>query len=176
MNVNLDFLNTALRSSLNLIEWRLRLPKALVAPLLGLIWVTVNLLLAWRGVETGHLYRYFIAAGLINGGAIAVLVVQLASDRFQAVVLGAIGGISVDNIASQQTLAQRAIKVFSDAIHGIVHSIISGVGSSESDLENAITRAVWATVFVVLASLIGGWIVRAISPETGGDDTASGPT
>jgi hypothetical protein len=155
------------------LTWITALPKALQAAASGFIWVLIILGLGWTGVATSHLYRWFVFAGLVNGGVLSILVVSLASEKFQAAVLGAVGGTAIDNIASQQTLAQRSIKAFAEAVHTVVHSLITGIGDpsstsliSEGTFERAVVVSVWTSAFVILASLIGSWILRLISSRS----------
>jgi hypothetical protein len=65
------------------INWARALPKPLQAPLAGVAWVLIIMMLAWRGVSIGHLYRYLVLTGLLNGGVLSILVASPQARNFR---------------------------------------------------------------------------------------------
>ncbi len=141
------------------------LPRPLQPPLLALAAVLVNLFLFWLALATGHLYSCFTVAGIVNGAAISVIVVALSSEKLQAGLIGLLGGIWLDNIASQETLARRAIRTAAQFMHGVVSDLqiqVSLPGATQEQalqfVDTAVVYAVWIALASVLASLLVKWV------------------
>lgn len=165
----LDYLPVISRWSKTAWKSYLKLPIPIQASILGLVLALLNLGLAWRGLATGQLYRHFILVGLLDGLMVSVIAVSFASDKFQAMITGFLGGVGIDNIASQQTLAKRAANAVAETIHSAVEGMptqlsIPGVDKSEVHhvLDTAVIYAVSAGLFVVLLSLVGNWAIHSV--------------
>src|SRR5258707_15686707 len=79
------------------ISWIQSLPQWVLVVVGALLWVLVILSLSWRGMHTGH-YRWFIIAGLISGGILAIPVTVKVGVSFQGAVAGFLAGIGVEKI------------------------------------------------------------------------------
>ena len=133
--------------------------------MLALAAVLVNLLLFWLALASGHLYSFLILTGILDGAVISVMVVALSSDKLQAGLIGLLGGVWLDNIAGQETLARRAIRTAAQFMHRVVSDLqiqVSFPGATQEQalvyVDTAVVYAVWIAVAAVLASLAVKWV------------------
>jgi uncharacterized transporter YbjL len=97
-------------------------------------------------------------AGLLNGTLLSVIVVSMASERFQAGATGLLGGLSLSGLRNDGSMIWKAMQ----GIHRIVDSALGALGVQGGEkLHNAIEQEalymVWTSLFVMLASLVGEW-------------------
>jgi hypothetical protein len=122
--------------------------------------------LGWRGIAAAHPVRYLVGAGLINGVVLSILFVKLFGAKFQALILGAMTGVSLDNLQSKESLAKKSIQLLSDWIHQAVTATASSV--EVGLLERGLFWSVIVTAAVTFASLISNWIFTEVSASRAG--------
>jgi hypothetical protein len=133
-------------------------------PLLGVLWVAVNVALVSLGIRIHWPFACAFLAGLVNGTALSVIAVSLASVRFQASTAGLLGGMSLSGLRSDGSMISKAMQ----SLHGAADSVRSAMGIEvNGQLHHAIEQEalymVWTTLFVVLASLVAEWVQSARS-------------
>ncbi len=133
-------------------------------PLLGVVWVAVNVALVSLGIRIHWPFACAFLAGLVNGTALSVIAVSLASERFQASTAGLLGGMSLSGLRSDGSMISKAMQ----SLHGVADSVLSAMGVELNEqLHHAIEQEalymVWTTLFVVLASLVAEWAQSARS-------------
>jgi hypothetical protein len=135
-------------------------PATLRAPVLGLIWVLLNIVLGWSASTTNHPAFGFLTAGAMDGTILSVIVVARASHQFRSGATGLLGGLGLDALTNNgQTLVTKT----ANAIHEITDTLvvsISGPGNEPQHraLEAEIVLAIWVAIIVVLAALIVKWV------------------
>jgi hypothetical protein len=135
----------------------------LEAPLLGLALVLFHSL-GWLGLAIGRVNVCAVALGALDGTILSVIAVARASERFQAGMTGLLSGVSLDNIASGQTLITKAALT----IHGIVDSVLESLGgigdeATHKTIEGASIEGIWIAIFVILATLIVNFTTGALA-------------
>lgn len=137
-----------------------RLPQALQAPLLGVLWVFTNVGLIALGIKTSHHITCSLVAGAADGAIVAMIVVATVSEKFQAGVTGLLSGYGYGNVVTDFAPVQRILKNF----HGLLDRSLELLtpGAHDEQLHDAIQGAtmwIMATVLVVvLAALVVQWI------------------
>lgn len=134
-------------------------PDCVLVPLLGVVWVVLNVGLVALGVAIRWPFACSFVAGLINGTLISVVAVAAASERFQASATGLLGGLSLSGLRGDGSMIAKAMA----AIHGVADSVLVALGIEGSEkLHKAVEREaiyiVWTMIFVVMASLVAEWI------------------
>jgi hypothetical protein len=134
-------------------------------PLLGVLWVMVNVALVGLGVYIHFPFTCSFFAGLINGTVLSVIAVAAASERFQASATGLLGGLSLSGLRDDGSMISKAMQ----NLHNLADSVFSALGIEGSEkLHHAIEQEalymVWTMVFVVMASLVAEW-VRSARPH-----------
>ena len=128
-------------------------------PLLGGLWVVLNVGLAALGIYIDWPILCAFLAGLMNGSLLSVIVVSTASDRFQASTTGLLGGLSLSALRSDGSMVWKAMQ----SVHGFVDSLFSVMGIELDEkvhhaIEQEALYMIWTIVFVVLASLVAEWV------------------
>jgi hypothetical protein len=128
-------------------------------PLLGGLWVLVNVALAALGIYIDWPILCAFLAGLINGSLLSVIVVSTASDRFQASTTGLLGGLSLSALRSDGSMVWKAMQ----SVHGFVDNVFLAMGFALNErvhhaIEQEMLYMIWTIVFVVLASLVAAWV------------------
>jgi hypothetical protein len=136
----------------------------LEAPLLGLALVLFHVSLGWLGLAIGRVNVCAVALGALDGTILSVIAVARASERFQAGMTGLLSGVSLDNIASGQTLITKAALT----IHGIVDSVLESLGgigdeATHKAIAGASIEGIWIAIFVILATLIVNFTTGALA-------------
>jgi hypothetical protein len=127
-------------------------------PLFGVLWVVVNVALVGLGICIHYPFACSFLAGLLNGTLLSVIVVSMASERFQAGATGLLGGLSLSGLRNDGSMIWKAMQ----GIHGVVDSALGALGVQGGEkLHNAIEQEalymVWTSLFVMLASLVAEW-------------------
>ena len=133
-------------------------------PLLGVLWVVVNVALVGFGVYIRWPFACSFLAGLVNGTVLSVIAVAAASERFRASATGLLGGLSLSGLRGDSSMISKAMQ----SLHNLADSVLSALGIEGSEkLHHAIEQEalcmVWTTLFVVLASLVAEWVQSARS-------------
>jgi hypothetical protein len=131
-------------------------------PLLGGLWVLVNVGLGSLGVFLNWPIRCAFLAGLMNGSVLAVIAVATASERFQAGTTGLLGGLSLSALRSDGSMVWKVMQ----SVHGCVDNVFRAMGIELDErmhhaLEQESLYMIWTVVFVVLASLVAEWVRSA---------------
>jgi hypothetical protein len=131
-------------------------------PLLGGLWVVLNVCLGSLGVYLNWPIRCAFLAGLMNGSVLAVIAVATASERFQAGTTGLLGGLSLSALRSDGSMVWKAMQ----SVHGFVDNVFRAMGIELDErmhhaLEQESLYMIWTVVFVVLASLVAEWVRSA---------------
>jgi hypothetical protein len=105
-------------------------------------------------------------AGIVNGTILSVIAVAKASDRFQAVTTGLLGGLSLSSLRSDGSMVWKAMQ----GLHGVLDNLVGGMGFPGGErvhqqIEQETLYIVWTTILVVLASLIAEWVRTARAGE-----------
>jgi len=127
-------------------------------PLFGVLWVVVNVALVGLEIYIHYPFACSFLAGLLNGTLLSVIVVSMASERFQAGATGLLGGLSLSGLRSDGSMIWKAMQ----RIRGVVDSTLGALGVQGGEkLHNAIEQEalymVWTSLFVMLASLVAEW-------------------
>ncbi len=128
-------------------------------PLMGALWVAVNVILVGLGTQMSHPMSCSFVAGMINGTILSVIAVAKASDRFQAGTTGLLGGLSLSGLRNDGSMIWKAMQ----GLHGFVDNAIRVIGIPDSeklhqDIEQEALYIVWTTILVVMASLVAEWV------------------
>jgi len=127
-------------------------------PLMGALWVAVNVILVGLGTRIPHPMICSFLAGIINGTILSVIAVAKASDRFQAGTTGLLGGLSLSGVRSDGSMIWKAMQ----GVHGFVDGALRSIGIVDEELHRQIGQEalyiVWTTIFVVMASLVAEWV------------------
>jgi hypothetical protein len=128
-------------------------------PLLGGLWVLVNVALAALGIYIDWPILCAFLAGLMNGSLLSVIVVSTASDRFQASTTGLLGGLSLSALRSDGSMVWKAMQ----SVHGFVDKVFLAMGFELNErmhhaIEQETLYMIWTIVLVVLASLVAAWV------------------
>jgi hypothetical protein len=131
-------------------------------PLLGGLWVLVNVGLGALGVRLGWPITCAFTAGLLNGTLLAVIAVATASARIQASATGLLGGLTLSGRRSDGSMVWKATQ----SLHAFVDNASNALGIPVNEklhqvIEQEVLYMVWTIVFVVMASLVAEW-VRAV--------------
>jgi len=154
-----------------------RLPQALQAPLLGVLWVFTNVGLIALGIKTRHDIACSLVAGAADGAIVAMIVLATVSEKFQAGVTGLLSGYGYGNLVTDFAPVQRILK----GLHGLLDRSLDllAPGAQDEQLHDAIQGAtMWIMVtvlVVVLAALIVQWIRIETSRVRAGSQLASSP-
>jgi hypothetical protein len=84
-------------------------------PLFGVLWVVVNVALVGLEIYIHYPFACSFLAGLLNGTLLSVIVVSMASERFQAGATGLLGGLSVSGPRNALWTARLAPWAFREA-------------------------------------------------------------
>jgi len=133
-------------------------------PLMGVVWVVVNVALMELGIYVHWPFTCSFLAGLVNGTVLSVIAVATASERFQAGATGLLGGLSLSGLRSDGSMISKAIQ----NLHGWADGVLNAMGIDGNEqlhqaLEQEALYIVWTTLFVVLASLVAEWVRSARS-------------
>jgi len=128
-------------------------------PLLGVLWVVVNVALVGLGIYIRWPFACSFLAGLVNGTVLSVIAVAAASERFQASAAGLLGGLSLSALRSDGSTISKAMQ----SLHGLADSALYAMGIEVNEqvhhaIEQEALYIVWTTLFVVLASLVAEWV------------------
>ena len=128
-------------------------------PMLGGLWVVVNVLLVYLGLHVTYALPCCLLAGILNGTLFSVIAVAKASARFQAGATGLLSGISLSGLRSDGSMLWRATQ----SVHSFVDQALRTFGIEGSEqihrqIEQQALDVIWTTVFVVLASLVAEWV------------------
>ena len=134
-------------------------------PLMGALWVAVNVFLFGLGTRIPHPMICSFLAGILNGTILSVVAVAKASDRFQAGTTGLLGGLSLSGLRSDGSMIWKAMQ----GLHGFVDSALRCIGIGDEELHRQIGQEalymVWTVIFVVMASLVAEWVRSTRSEE-----------
>jgi hypothetical protein len=128
-------------------------------PLMGGLWVVVNVALVYLGLHGAYCLPCSVLAGIVNGMLLSVIAVAKASERFQAGVTGLLSGFTLSGLRSDGSMLSKATQSVHTFLDQVLHSF--GVEGSEvlhQQIEMEALYIIWTTVFVVLASLIAEWV------------------
>lgn len=128
-------------------------------PLLGGLWVVVNVLLVYLGLHVAYSLPCSLLAGIVNGTLFSVIAVAKASARFQAGATGLLSGLSLSGLRSDGSMLSKATQ----GVHTFVDQALHALGFDVAEqvhkqIEQQALYIIWTTVFVVLASLIAEWV------------------
>ena len=131
-------------------------------PLLGVLWVVINVFLVGLGIRLHWPFACSFCsflAGLINGTLLSVIAVAAASERFQASATGLLGGLSLSGLRNDGSMISKAVGNLHNFADGLLHAIgIEGNEQLHHVVEQQATLMVWTMVFVVMASLVAEWV------------------
>ncbi len=135
---------------------------SVIMPLLGVLWVVVNVALVSLGIYVRWPFTCSFAVGLVNGTVLSVIAVSVASERFQASAAGLLGGLSLSALRSDGSMIAKVMQ----GLHGFADSVLNTMGIEVNEqLHHAIEQEAlyiaWTMVFVVLASLVAEWVRSA---------------
>jgi hypothetical protein len=136
-----------------------------LVPLLGVLWVVVNVSLLGLGTYIHLAFACSFVVGLVNGTVLSVIAVAVASEKFQASTAGLLGGLSLSGLRSDGSMIAKAMQ----NLHTLADSVLNAMGIEVNEqvhraLEQEAVYMVWTTLFVVLASLVAEW-VRSSRPQ-----------
>src|SRR5271167_2537543 len=77
-------------------------------PLMGGLWVVINVALVYLGLHLPYSLPCSLLAGILNGTLLSVIAVAKASARFQAGVTGLLSGFSLSGLRSDGSLLSKA--------------------------------------------------------------------
>jgi hypothetical protein len=140
--------------------------ESLTAPVLGLAWVSLNLVVEWMGLSLGHSTAFSMAVGGFDGMVLSVIVVAKLSEKFQAGVTGLLSGFSLDSVMGSGTsVAAKAAQ----AVHVILDSmqLLPGAELLHDQLQAAVIQALWTAVVVIVAASLVKWAQDASSAPAG---------
>jgi hypothetical protein len=128
-------------------------------PLLGVLWVVVNVSLLGLGAYIHWPFACSFVVGLVNGTALSMIAVSVASERFQASTAGLLGGLSLSGLRSDGSMIAKAMQ----SLHAVADSVLNAMGFEVNEqlhhaLEQEAVYMVWTTLLVVLASLVAEWV------------------
>lgn len=128
-------------------------------PLLGVLWVVVNVSLLGLGTYIHWAFPCSFVVGLVNGTVLSVIAVSVASERFQAGTTGLLGGLSLSGLRSDGSMIAKTMQ----NLHTVADSILNAMGVEVHEqlhhaLEQEAVYMVWTTLLVVLASLVAEWV------------------
>jgi hypothetical protein len=140
-------------------------PDSMRMPLLGVLWVVVNVALVGLGAYLHWLFACSFLAGLINGTVLSVIAVATAGARFQASASGLLGGLTLSGLRSDGSMISKCVQ----GLHGLADSalLVLGIEGSEQlhhSIEQEAIYMLWTMVFVILASLVAEWVRSTKSP------------
>ena len=126
------------------------------APVLGLTWVCLNLLVGWIGISFGHATALSIAIGAFDGMVVSVIVVAKVSQKFQAGMTGLLGGFSLDSLTGSSS---SVVAKVAQTIHAILDTmqLLPGTESVHDALQASLIQGLWTAVVVVVAALLVKW-------------------
>jgi hypothetical protein len=128
-------------------------------PLLGGLWVLLNVGLGALGIYIDWPILCAFLAGLMNGSLLSVIAVATASERFQAGATGLLGGFSLSALRSDGSMVWKAVQ----GLHRFVDTALQAMGIEINEswhraIELEVLYMLWTIVFVVLASLVAEWV------------------
>jgi hypothetical protein len=131
-------------------------------PLMGGLWVVINVALVYLGLHVAYCLPCALLAGILNGTLFSVIAVAKASERFKAGVTGVLGGLSLTGLRSDGSALMKATQ----SVHAFVDQALRSIGIEGTEqlhhqIEQETLYIVWTTVFVVLASLIAEWVLAS---------------
>ena len=132
---------------------------SVMMPLLGVLWVVVNVALVSLGIYVHWPFACSFVVGLINGTVLSVIAVAMASERFQASAAGLLGGMSLSGLRSDGSMISKAMQ----SLHNLADSMLNTMGIEVNEqlhraIEQEALYIVWTTLLVVLASLVAEWV------------------
>src|SRR5271155_4586764 len=77
-------------------------------PLMGGLWVVMNVALVYVGLHVAYCLPCSVLAGILNGVLISVIAVAKASERFQAGVTGLLSGLSLSGLRDDGSMLSKA--------------------------------------------------------------------
>jgi hypothetical protein len=131
-------------------------------PLMGGLWVVINVGLVYLGLHVTYSLPCSMLAGTMNGTLLSVIAVAKASERFKASVTGLLSGLSLTGLRSDGSAllkATQGLHAFMD--QALLSFGIEGTEQLHHQIEQEALYIVWTTVFVVLASLIAEWVLAS---------------
>ena len=126
-------------------------------PLMGALWVVVNVILVGLGTQISYPMSCSFAAGIINGTILSVIAVAKANNPFQAGTTGLLGGLSLSGLRSDGSMFWRGMQ----SLHGFVDNALRSFGMPDERLHQEIEQErlhFWTTIVVVMASLVAEWV------------------
>jgi hypothetical protein len=146
-------------SAFSVAKPRLMPSDCTLMPLLGVLWVVVNVSLLGLGTYIHWPFPCSFVVGLVNGTALSVIAVSVASERFQASTAGLLGGLSLSGLRSDGSMIAKAMQ----NLHSLADGALNAMGVEVNEqlhraLEQEAVYMVWTTLFVVLASLVAEWV------------------
>jgi hypothetical protein len=131
-------------------------------PLMGGLWVVINVALVYLGLHIAYSLPCSMLAGILNGTLLSVIAVAKASERFQAGVTGLLSGLSLSGLRSDGSALLKATQGLHVFVDQALRSLgIEGTEQLHHQIEQEALYIVWTTVFVVLASLIAEWVLAS---------------
>src|SRR5579863_2886142 len=128
-------------------------------PLMGGLWVVINVLLVYLGVHVAYALPCCLLAGILNGTLLSVIAVAKASARFQAGATGLLSGLSLSGLRSDGSMLSKATQGVHAFVDQALHALgIDVVEQVHKQIEQQALYIIWTTVVVVLASLIAEWV------------------
>jgi hypothetical protein len=128
-------------------------------PLLGVLWVVVNVALLSLGIYIHWPFACSFVVGLVNGTVLSVIAVAVASERFQASAAGLLGGLSLSALRSDGSMISKVMQ----SLHSLADGLLNAMGIEVNEqlhraIEQEALYIVWTTLLVVLASLVAEWV------------------
>jgi len=128
-------------------------------PLMGGLWVVMNVALVYLGLHVAYCLPCSVLAGILNGMLLSVIAVAKASERFQAGATGLLSGLTLSGLRHDGSMLSKATQ----AVHVFLDQALQSFGVEGSEvlhqqIELEALYIIWTTVLVVLASLIAEWV------------------
>jgi hypothetical protein len=137
-------------------------------PMLGGLWVVINVGLVGLGIYVHRPAACSFLAGLINGIVLSVIAVIMASERFQAGTTGLLGGLSLSGLRNDGSMVSKVMQGLHSFVDNALHAIgIDGSESLHHAVEQEALYMVWTTLLVVMASLVMEWVRASRNREEG---------
>jgi len=130
--------------------------ESMPAPVLGLTWVCLNLVVGWIGISCGHATALSMAVGAFDGMVISVIVVAKVSQKFQAGMTGLLGGFSLDGLTGSNS---SVVAKVAQTVHAILDTmqLLPGGESIHDALQASLVQGLWTAVVVIVAALLVKW-------------------
>src|SRR5437879_1799992 len=120
------------------------------APLLGLVWVLFNALVVALGIKMHLSIACSIFAGAVDGAIVAVIVVAVASEKFQAGTAGLLSAYGLQNMSAGFAPLKNVAKTFH---HTVIDTLFTD-GLYHEQIDEAVLWIAVTALLVVLAALV----------------------